>query len=60
MDSLQNSPWLAVVVLGPLALLAAFIWARLRTGRMNDRLDPDTPSDDPSKGMPGHDVPPPS
>jgi hypothetical protein len=55
MDSLQNSPWLAVVVLGPLALLILFIWARVRTGRRNDDLDPDTPSDDPSKGMPGHD-----
>lgn len=55
MDSLQNSPWLAVVVLGPLALLAIFVWARVRTGRQNDRLDPNTPADDPSKGMPGHD-----
>ena len=55
MDSLQNSPWLVVVALGPLALLIVFIWARVRTGKRNDRLDPNTPSDDPSKGMPGHD-----
>lgn len=57
MDSLQNSPWLIVVALGPLLLLVLFIWARIRTGRRNDRLDPDTPADDPSKGMPGHDRP---
>jgi len=55
MNDLQASPWLIVVALGPLALLIAFIWARVRTGRRNDRSDPDTPADDPSKGMPGHD-----
>lgn len=55
MDALQVAPWLIVVALGPLALLAAFIWTRLRTGARNDRTDLNTPADDPSKGMPGHD-----
>lgn len=46
--------WAAVVVGGPVILLAALVWAKLRTRSKTRDEDPDTPSDDPSKGMTGH------
>lgn len=48
----------ALVVLGIIAVfivLGAIIWARLRTRKGTQVVDPQTPSDDPSKGMTGHD-----
>lgn len=47
--------WGLVIIGGPLTLLAAIIWAKLRTRRVTRVEDPETPSDDPSKGMSGHD-----
>lgn len=54
MDNLSWT-WALVVVAGPVILLAALAWAKLRTSRTTRDGDPDTPSDDPSKGMIGHD-----
>lgn len=47
--------WGLVIIGGPVVLLAALIWAKVRSVPQTRRLDPDTPSDDPSKGMKGHD-----
>jgi hypothetical protein len=47
--------WVLVVVGGPILLIGALIWAKLRTALKTARDDPATPSDDPSKGMTGHD-----
>lgn len=55
---LQSSPWGLVIIGGPILLLALLIWARLRTRSHEKRIDPATPSDDPSQGMVGHDRPP--
>jgi len=46
--------WMLVVVGGPILLLAAVIWTKIRTRAANRRADPETPPDDPSKGMSGH------
>jgi hypothetical protein len=54
-DMVQTLPWALVIVGGPLILLLALAWARLRTRGADRRIDPGTPSDDPSKGMTGHD-----
>jgi hypothetical protein len=43
--------WLMAVVGGPVVLAAALAWAWLRSARQDRRLDPHTPSDDPSQGM---------
>lgn len=51
-------PWSMVVLVGPIILglvLAVVAW---RNWQRTRRLDPKTPGDDPSKGLPGHDVPP--
>jgi len=50
--------WGLVIIGGPLILVTALVWARLRTGSKNRQDDPGTPADDPSKGMTGHDRPP--
>ncbi len=49
--------WGFVIIGGPILLFAVLLFARLRSGKRADEIDPDTPSDDPSKGMPGHDRP---
>jgi hypothetical protein len=46
--------WGAVIIGGPILLVSALIWAKLRTGPKTRRDDPNTPSDDPAKGMKGH------
>jgi len=46
-------PWALIVIGGPIALGLALAWAKLQTGKKTRRDDPDTPADDPSKGMPG-------
>jgi hypothetical protein len=52
---MEGFPWLFVLVGGPLILGVLFAWAKLRNSGVERRSDPNTPSDDPSKGMPGHD-----
>jgi hypothetical protein len=49
--------WGLVIVGGPLLLLGALIFAKVQSGRRAKDIDPGTPSDDPSRGMPGHDRP---
>lgn len=49
--------WGFVIIGGPIALLCVLILVRLRSGKHADAVDPKTPADDPSKGMPGHDRP---
>lgn len=52
---MEAFPWGVVIVGGPLLLFVALFVNWLRTRKANDRLDPNTPADDPSKGMSGHD-----
>jgi hypothetical protein len=47
-------PWALVVIGGPVALGLVLAWVKLRSAKAPD-TDPGTPSDDPSKGMTGHD-----
>ena len=47
-------PWALVVIGGPLLLGGVLAWVKLRSAKGPDR-DPNTSSDDPSKGMTGHD-----
>lgn len=49
--------WGFVIIGGPILLGLALLWARWRSSRAEKVVDPETPSDDPSKGMIGHDVP---
>lgn len=51
-------PWSMVVVGGPIILGLILAFVAWRNAQRNRRVDPTTPGDDPSKGMPGHDVPP--
>ena len=53
----DSFPWAIVVVGGPIVLGLVLAWTVVRTARANKRADPGTPSDDPSQGMTGHDVP---
>jgi hypothetical protein len=48
-------PWAIAIVGGPLVLFVVLFGVWLRSRKVDDRSDPDTPSDDPSKGMTGHD-----
>lgn len=50
--------WGFAIIGGPLLLVAALVWAKVRTGSKNRQDDLGTPPDDPSKGMTGHDRPP--
>ncbi|MDP3379018.1 MAG: hypothetical protein Q8S53_11685 [Brevundimonas sp.] len=49
--------WAFVVIGGPVLLGLAALWARSRAARRNDRIDPGTAGDDPSKGLDDHDHP---
>lgn len=51
---METFPWVFVLIGGPLLLLAAFIWAYARSARQDNRIDPDTPGDDPSKACNAH------
>ncbi|NJC40666.1 hypothetical protein GGQ87_000924 [Brevundimonas alba] len=48
---MEAFPWGVVIVGGPVLLAAALVWAKLRAGKATRQADPNTPSDDPSKGM---------
>ena len=54
-SSAPGALWAMVIIGGPVVLLAAFIWGKVHNRALSRRVDPDTPSDDPSKGMSGHD-----
>lgn len=49
-----SSLWGIVIIGGPILLFAVLMWAKMRTGPKTRRDDPLTPSDDPAKGMTGH------
>ncbi|HEY0102692.1 MAG TPA: hypothetical protein VGB60_04420 [Brevundimonas sp.] len=55
MDPDNAIPWGFVIIGGPVLLGLALAWAKLRNRGVNRDTDPGTPSDDPSKGMTGHD-----
>ena len=57
---MENAAWIwgVVIIGGPILLFVALMFAKLRNAPKTRRDDPDTPSDDPSKGMTGHDRPP--
>ena len=52
---MEAAPWGLVLIGGPVLLAGALAWAKFRNRSVNRDLDPDTPADDPSKGMTGHD-----
>ena len=52
---MEAFPWGLVIVGGPVLLFVIGFGAWLRSRKADDQLDPTTPSDDPSKGMTGHD-----
>jgi len=54
-ETLSAIPWAWVVVGGPVLLGLALAWAMFRNRRPEKKSDPDTPADDPSRGMTGHD-----
>ena len=44
-------PWGLVIIGGPLLLIGALAWARIRAGKRNQDIDPGRSGDDPAKGM---------
>lgn len=48
---MEAFPWGIVIIGGPVLLGLVLFWAMMRSRKAADRADPDTPSDDPSKGM---------
>lgn len=48
---MDSFPWGIVIIGGPLLLGIALVWAMMRSRKASNQADPDTPSDDPSKGM---------
>lgn len=44
-------PWAFVIIGGPVLLGLALAWAQFRSSRRDKEIDPNTPGDDPSKGM---------
>lgn len=48
---LNALPWLFVVVGGPLLLGLALLWGRTQASKRDQQIDPNTPADDPAKGM---------
>jgi len=48
---MDTFPWAFVVVGGPLLLVAVIAWGYFRSAKRDRQIDPDTPGDDPSKGM---------
>ena len=47
-------PWALPVIGGPILLLVALAVTKFRTRKLDAARDPETPADDPSKGMSGH------
>ncbi len=46
-----ESLWLFVVLGGAVLLGLALMWGQIRSRKHDDEVDPNTPGDDPSKGM---------
>jgi hypothetical protein len=47
----EAAPWAFVIIGGPILIGLVLAWSRLRAGKTNRQIDPNTPGDDPSKGM---------
>jgi hypothetical protein len=43
--------WLIVVVGGPILLGLAMLWGRTQSNKRDRQVDPNTPADDPARGM---------
>lgn len=54
-ENLRAIPWAWVIVIGPILLGLALAWAMRKSRRAEKANDPETPADDPSRGMTGHD-----
>lgn len=54
---METFPWGFVIIGGPILLGLAIAWAYFRSAKRDRQIDPNTPADDPSKGMVGHDRP---
>jgi len=52
---METFPWGFVIIGGPILLGLAIAWAYFRSAKRDAKIDPNTPGDDPSKGMTGHD-----
>ena len=48
---METFPWALAVIGGPVLLGLAFAWAQFRSAKRDKQIDPDTPGDDPPKGM---------
>lgn len=48
---MENFPWGFVVIGGPAILLFVIVYGYLRGAKRDKEIDPNTPGDDPSKGM---------
>lgn len=48
---METFPWGFVIIGGPVILLCVIAYGYLRGAKRDREIDPDTPSDDPSKGM---------
>lgn len=44
-------PWGLVIIGGPIVIGLVLFWAQARSRKAEAEIDPDTPADDPSKGM---------
>lgn len=48
---MENIPWAIVVIGGFIILGCALAWGYFQSAKHDRDVDPDTPGDDPSKGM---------
>lgn len=51
MESVQALPWLFAVAGGALILGVVIAWGQIQAAKRDRQIDPNTPGDDPSKGM---------
>ena len=51
MEAFTAWPWAVAIIGGPILLGLALVWGRMRSGKAAERKDPNTPADDPSKGL---------
>jgi hypothetical protein len=48
---METFPWAIVIIGGPVILGLCIAFALFRSAKRDRRIDPNTPGDDPSKGM---------
>ena len=49
--TMDSFPWLFVVLGGAILLGIALAWGQFQSRKRDDQVDPNTPGDDPSKGL---------